>query len=144
MVRKNIYAAVMMIALMASVNLYAQPRPRHGGGAPHARREMMVGHHGPAHHAAMPMHHAAPMHHRLDAHGYLPGWHGRVRYLDGRWGYYRDSRWYWYDAYFAPDYYYAHPVVHFHHHLHGRDVAAAAGGVAAGIAVSALIGALMR
>ena len=137
---------------MASVNLYAQPRPTRGGVPRGGHREMVVNRHGnaPMHgrnavHVAQPHRmHAAPMHHHLDAHGYLPGWHGRVRYLDGRWGYYRDSRWYWYDTYFAPDYYYAHPVAHFRTHFYGHNVAAAVGGVAAGIAVSALISALAR
>ena len=156
MKRMNIYAAVMTIALMmASINLNAQPRARHGGMPPHARQEMRMHHGGPRHHGGPAMHtmgrpvaahhmHAMPMHHRVDAHGYLPGWHGRVRYLNGRWGYLRDSRWYWYDTYFAPDYYYAHPVGHFHAHFHGHDAVAVAGGVAAGIAVGALIHALAR
>ncbi len=157
MTRKNTFAAVMIAMMMASVNTFAQPRaPRQAPRA--AQREMMVGRHGDmrmtaprtTHAVARPVHqpmarpvHQAPMH-RLDRHGYLPGWHGHVRYLDGRWGYYRDSRWYWYDTYFAPDYYYAHPVAVFHPHFYGHDVAAAVGGVAAGIAVGALINALVR
>jgi len=75
--------------------------------------------------------------------GFLPGWEGRVRYLDGRYGYLRDSEWYWYDTYFEPDYYYATPVRHFRRHLSpvGRKVAA---GVTVGVVVGALVAALCR
>ena len=158
MKRNNLYRiAVMIIAVMASVNLNAQAR-RMRGDAPrsHQGREMVARPHANAHAnapvarvhqpAPRPVHHMAPMpmHHRVDAHGYLPGWGRRVRYLDGRWGYYRDSRWYWYDTYFAPDYYFAHPLSCFHAHFYGHNAAAAVGGVAAGIAVGALINVLMH
>lgn len=43
-----------------------------------------------------------------------PRYVDRVRYVDGRWGYLRGNRWYYYDTYFEPDYYYSHPVRHFH------------------------------
>lgn len=155
MKRNNIYPIAVMIAmLMASMNINAQARRVHGDGYRHQGREMVArphsGSHGHApvahmrHHAPRPVHHMAPrpMHHRVDRYGYLPGWGRRVRYMDGRWGYWRDSRWYWYDTYFAPDYYFAHPLSHFHAHFYGHNAAAVAGGVAAGIAVGALIGAL--
>lgn len=155
MKRNNIYPIAMMIVmLMASMNINAQARRVHGDGYRHQGREMVArphgGSHGHApvahmrHHAPRPVHHMAPrpMHHRVDRYGYLPGWGRRVRYMDGRWGYWRDSRWYWYDTYFAPDYYFAHPLSHFHAHFYGHNAAAVAGGVAAGIAVGALIGAL--
>lgn len=78
-------------------------------------------------------------HPRVDHRGYLPGWGGRVRYHGGRWGYHRNNRWYWYDCYFAPDYYFAHPVAHFHAHI--SPVAA---GVVGGAVLGAFIGALCR
>ena len=83
----------------------------------------------PVHHVTV-VHHAAP---RFDRYGYLPGWEGRVRYVDGRYGYLRGRDWYWYDTYYEPAYYYAHPVGHFHHvHLTrtGRAVVTAAAGAA--------------
>ena len=139
MKRNNILPIAVMIAmLMASMNLNAQARRAHGDAGRHPQgREMVVRPHGTSHghapvmhshHAApRPVHHVAPvpMHHRVDRYGYLP-----------------DSRWYWYDTYFAPDYYFAHPLGHFHAHFRGHNAAAVAGGVAAGIAVGALIGAL--
>lgn len=85
-----------------------------------------------------PVHHVAH-HHRVDHRGFLPGWGGRVRYLDGRWGYLRHNRWYWYSCYFEPDYYFAHPVSHFHTHI--SPVAAGAIG---GAVLGAFIGALCR
>lgn len=70
-------------------------------------------------------------------------WEGRIRYDRGRWGYYRDSRWYWYDIYFEPDYYFCHPVRHFHVHL-SRAERRMVGAVAGTVAVGALITALCR
>lgn len=53
-------------------------------------------------------------------HAVPPHYQDRVRYMDdGRWGYLRGDRWYYYDTYFEPDYYYAHPVAHFHGHRLG-------------------------
>ena len=157
MKRNNIFPiAVMMAMLMASVNVYGQGRShaRGAGRSGRAAREMSVCHQAPMPgRTAMPvMQHPAPVHHaapmpvppRVDAYGYVPGWDGRVRYLDGRWGYLRDDCWYWYDTYFAPDFYFANPLSCFHAHFHGRNAAAAVGGVAAGIAVGALINALMH
>jgi len=49
-----------------------------------------------------------------------PHYADRVRHMDdGRWGYLRGNRWYYYDTYFEPDYYFAHPVAHFHSHRLG-------------------------
>lgn len=80
-------------------------------------------------HMAPPAHH----HPHFDSYGYLPGWEGRVCYRDGRYGYLRDNAWYWYDTYYAPDYYYAHPIAHFHAHRlspEGRAVVTAVAGAA--------------
>ena len=76
--------------------------------------------------------------------GYIPGWEGRVRYDHGRWGYFRDNRWLWYDRYYAPDYYFAHPVHHFHHHICGPVAAGVAGGIVGGAVLGTLISALCR
>ncbi len=76
--------------------------------------------------------------------GYIPGWEGRVRYDRGRWGYYRAGRWLWYDRYYAPDYYFAHPVRHFRHHVCGPVAAGIAGGIVGGAVLGTLIGALCR
>ena len=69
-----------------------------------------------------------------------PRWEGRIRYERGRWGYLRGSDWYWYDTYYEPDYYFDHPVAHFHH-CHVSPAAAVAGAIGA-VAVGALISAL--
>ena len=76
--------------------------------------------------------------------GYIPGWEGRVRYDRGRWGYYRAGRWLWYDRYYAPDYYFAHPVRHFRHHVCGPVAAGVAGGIIGGAVLGTLIGAMCR
>lgn len=76
--------------------------------------------------------------------GYIPGWEGRVRYDRGRWGYYRAGRWLWYDRYYAPDYYFAHPVRHFRHHICGPVAAGVAGGIVGGAVLGTLISALCR
>lgn len=74
--------------------------------------------------------------------GYIPGWEGRVMYRGGRWGYLRGADWYWYDRYYEPDYYFAHPVAHFHsHHV---PVSTAVGAVAGAVVLGTLIGALMH
>lgn len=73
--------------------------------------------------------------------GYYPGWEGRVRYAGGRWGYLRGNDWYWYDRFYEPDYYFCHPMSHFHGHMShtGRAVAGAVvGGVVLGTLISAL------
>jgi len=77
-----------------------------------------------------------------DRHGYLPGWEGRVRYVDGRYGYLRGNDWYWYDTYYEPDYYYAHPVAHFHAHRLSPAGRAVVGAVAGTIALASIISAL--
>lgn len=69
-----------------------------------------------------------------------PRWEGRIRYERGRWGYLRGSDWYWYDRYYEPDFYYGHPVAHFHH-CHVSPAAAVAGAVGA-VALGAIIAAL--
>lgn len=70
-------------------------------------------------------HHNDYAHHggnpRLDNRGYVHGWEGRVRHDNGRWGYFRDNRWYWYDRYFEPNYYYANPVGYFNDYYYLAD-----------------------
>lgn len=162
---RNTFFAAMMFGLMAmfATNANAQ---RHMSGRPgNAGREMHMNARGgmemrggrdmsPRHdmgphnmdrrHESRPVmgNHAA---HRWDNRGYLHGWDGRVRrFDDGRWGYYRDGAWLYYDCFYEPDYYFAHPVAHFHthriHHHHVDPVVGAAVGVAA---TAALIGALV-
>lgn len=172
MKRTVLFSAVMVAMMsMASVNAQAQRRGHNQYDAPRQEMrfgdrgmEMRGGHHegmhqeyrheGPSRrhqshgyyeaprHGHVVAHHAPHMH--VDAYGYMPGWEGRVRYLDGRWGYYRDNCWMWYDTYYEPAYYYAHPVRHFHAHYlspTGRRVAA---GVAGAVALGTLVGALCR
>jgi len=158
---RNTFFKAMMIAIfaIASVNTYAQHRggremhfhnggmrmehapridgPQRGYDGPrgyydaprHAPMAVAAPHHAPA---PVAVHHSVPSP-RFDRYGYLPGWEGRVRYMDGRYGYLRGNDWYWYDTYYEPDFYYAHPVGHFHHvHLTrtGRAVATAVAGAA--------------
>lgn len=165
----NAFFKVMMAAIfaMASVNTFAQGHGRRemhvGGNGIHMMannnhgynndRHMGGAHfnnapqHGYIHHAAPAPHHAnhmaAPVP-RFDRHGYLPGWEGRVRYLNGRYGYLRGNSWYWYDTYFAPDYYFAHPHTHFHAHLLSPEGRAAVGAVVGAVAVAGLVSALMH
>ena len=74
----------------------------------------------------------------VDRHGWYPGYVGRVRYIDGRWGYWRDNAWYYYDCFYDPAYYYARPLHHFRPHLFPR-----AGRVAAGVIGGAVVGAVI-
>lgn len=131
-------AVMMMVMMMASVNSYGRGlEVRHYNTRPVAHHVAKAVPLRPvAHHVAV----AAPVH-RIDRHGYLPGWDGRVRFVDGRWGYLRGNRWMWYDTYFDPAFYFAHPVAHFAPHL-SRTGAAVAAGVATGVAVGALVSAL--
>lgn len=81
--------------------------------------------------------------HRWSHDGWLDGYHGRVRHFaDGRWGYYRNGAWMYYDCFYEPAYYYAHPVAVFDGHLltpRGRRVARAAVGTAIAVGVLAAI-----
>ena len=148
MTRKNFYAiAMMIISMMISGNANAQGRGhemnRHHG----MNREMVMDRNGrfgmregrhEAYHHDMMHHPSTP---RLDHRGYVHGWEGRVRHDNGRWGYFRDNRWYWYDRYFEPDYYYAHPIGHFHAYhtpVAAKVVAGVAGAVVLGSIISAL------
>jgi len=66
-----------------------------------------------------------------------PRWEGRIRYERGRWGYLRGNDWYWYDTYYEPDYYFGHPVAHFHHcHV-------SPGAVVAGVVGAAVVGGIL-
>ncbi len=138
--------AVMMIA---SVNVNARGNSRYHKGR-HAQYEMTSGRHYGGHvsrtYAAVPSHYrggytvvaGGP---RIDHRGFVHGWDGRVRYLNGRWGYLRGSDWYWYDTYFEPAYYFAHRPHYFRAHyipVDGRVVAGVAGAVAVGTLISAL------
>lgn len=147
--RRNVlFIAVLMMVSLACESVQAKSR-RHEMryGHPGDRREMMVDARRPAHYPAYGRPHSRPhvSHHmppRVDCHGYLPGWHGRVRCVNGRWGYLRGRDWYWYDVYYEPAFYFSHPVAHFHGHLSPAGKVAA--GVAGAAAVGALIGALCR
>ncbi|GEM_PF-2759538 len=90
---------------------------------------------------------------RHDNHGYVevyggrghvipPHYADRVRHMDdGRWGYLRGDRWYYYDTYFEPDYYYSHSVRHFRHHCVADAVGKAA---VATVAIAGLISLLVH
>lgn len=166
MKRNNFYMMMIMAAMMcmASVNANAQGRRGgdHRGGRdgfnPGGHNREMVMHRdgrmemrgGRYHEVARPHVVAARPHvvveHRPARHIYIggryfdPRWEGRIRYESGRWGYLRGSDWYWYDRYYEPDYYFDHPVAHFHH-CHVSPAAAVAGAIGA-VAVGALISAL--
>lgn len=67
-------------------------------------------------------------------------WSHCMRHMDdGRWGYCRGGRWYYYNTYYEPDYYFAHPVTHFEAHCLGTAVAATATAVAVTALISALV-----
>ncbi len=158
MKRNNFYMMMIMVAMMCMASVNANARGRRGEGNNGYRIEM----NGPARHHDMgryhdarrydmrPVHVAARPHvvveHRPARHIYIggryfdPRWEGRIRYERGRWGYLRGHDWYWYDRYYEPDYYYGHPVAHFHH-CHISPAAAVAGAVGA-VALGALISAL--
>lgn len=159
----NTFFKVAVFAMMAMVNANAFAQHRggremhFGNGGVHMDQRMdnrhydaprggyAMDHHHDHYSAPMPPHHhVAPVPPRphFDRHGYLPGWEGRVRYLNGRYGYLRGNDWYWYDTYYAPDYYYAHPLTHFHAHRLSPEGRAIVGAVAGTVAVAALIGAL--
>ncbi len=93
-------------------------------------------------------HMAPPPAHEVHIHGVAPGrghvvagpYEGRVRHMaDGRWGYLRGNRWYYYDCYYEPEYYFSHPVRHFHRHRVGKVGAAVALGAVVGSIVTGLI-----
>ncbi len=142
MTRNTFFTVMMTIAMMmASVNTYGRGH-RAISNAPRGRYEMA--------HRAVNVRHNAPVHHvahrpivpNVDHRGFVPGWEGRVRFVDGRWGYLRAGRWMWYNTYFDPAYYFGHPVAEFHtHHVNPAGVVA---GVATGVAVGALVSALCR
>lgn len=120
------------------------PEGRHNGMnhgyGPEGHHNMNHGYGPASHHNGAP---AIAYHHppRIDRYGYVPGWEGRVMYRDGRWGYLRGNDWYWYNRYFEPDYYYAHPVAHFHTH-HIPVAAKVAGAVAGAVVLGSIISAL--
>lgn len=166
--KRDIFFMMIMAAMicMASVNVNAQGRRggdfrgnrdgfingshnremvmHHDG-----RMEMHVGHHNmdrPHGMAGRPHVVSGRVEHRPARHIYIggrsfdPRWEGRIRYERGRWGYLRGSDWYWYDRYYEPDFYFGHPVAHFHH-CHVSPAAAVAGAVGA-VALGAIIAAL--
>lgn len=61
----------------------------------------------------------------------IRGYEDRVRYRGGRWHYHRNGRWYGYDYYITPSYYYSRPLSTF-----GKAVVGAA---VVGAVVSALV-----
>ncbi len=164
---RNIFFSAIMFGIMSMFVTSANAQGRHGrmGNAP--RHEMRMSDHGRmGHHEMAPrhddrhysvnlrhdVHYAAPHHvahhadYRWDNRGYLHGWDGRVRrFDDGRWGYFRDGAWYYYDCFYEPDYYFAHPVAHFHDHIfNSRTARRAVGAVVGAVAVAALVDALVN
>lgn len=93
-------------------------------------------HHHHHHHSAM---RPSRWDHRFAADGYLPGYVGRVRYVNGYYGYLRGGEWYWYDTYFEPVYYYARPVRHFRKHALSPAARGAIGGAIAGAVIGGII-----
>lgn len=75
----------------------------------------------------------------------VPEWEGRVRrHHDGRWGYYVNGAWRYFDCYYDPYCFFAVPVpapVHPRPMVYYND--ASAGQVAAGVAVGAVIGGII-
>lgn len=156
---RNTFFAAMMFGLMAmfATNANAQHRmgghPGNGGREIHMNTrggmEMRGGRDMGPRHDMRPRHDNRPVMRghvepRWDRHGYLHGWEGRVRHFDdGRWGYYRDGAWLYYDCFYEPDYYFAHPVAHFHSHCLTRTERAVAGAAIGVAAAAALIGALV-
>ena len=167
MKRNNFYMMMIMAAMMCMASVNANAQGRRGGdyrserdGFNHGghNREMVMHHDGRmemrgGRHHEMGRPHGAVVgrprvvvEHRPARHIYIggryfdPRWEGRIRYESGRWGYLRGSDWYWYDRYYEPDYYFDHPVAHFHH-CHVSPAAAVAGAVGA-VALGALISAL--
>lgn len=164
MKRNNFYMMIMAAMMcMASVNVNAQGRRggdfrggRDGYNPGGHNREMVMHHDGRMemrggrhnigrHHGMAPRPHVV-VEHRTARHIYIggryfdPRWEGRIRYERGRWGYLRGSDWYWYDTYYEPDYYFGHPVAHFHHcHVSpGAVVAGVVGAAVVGGIISAL------
>ena len=167
MKRNNFFMMMIMAAMMcmASVNANAQGR-RGGDRRGDHNREMVIHHDGRMEMRGHGRHHNmgrlhvvehrpyvvvehrphVVVEHRPAHHIYIggryfdPRWEGRIRYEGGRWGYLRGHDWYWYDRYYEPDYYFDHPVAHFHH-CHVSPAAAVAGVVGA-VALGAIISAL--
>lgn len=76
---------------------------------------------------------------------YVPGWEGRVRlHHDGRWGYYVNGAWRYYNCYYNPYLFFCEPMPpHVHHspHVHGGH--ASAGEVAAGVVAGTILGCII-
>lgn len=148
MKRNNFYMMMIMVAMMSMASVNANAQGRRGGDRSGYRIEMNGAgrHHDMVAHSHRPARPHVVVEHRPARHIYIggryfdPRWEGRIRYEGGRWGYLRGHDWYWYDRYYEPDYYYGHPVVHFHH-CHVSPAAAVVGAVGA-VALGALISAL--
>ena len=75
---------------------------------------------------------------------YVPGWEGRVRHCnDGRWAYYVDGCWRYYDCYYNPYKFFAVPRSSHHApvvacHGHGSD-----GDVVAGVVAGTILGCIL-
>lgn len=159
--KTNTFFAVMMACMMAMVsnNAQAQREAMSGrgyhiemggaqrGGYDNGRRDMGrgydngrrdMGRHEMGRRDGYMMHG-----HRWSHDGWLDGYHGRVRHFaDGRWGYYRNGAWMYYDCFYEPSYYYAQPVAVFDGHLltpQGRRIARAAVGTAVAVSVLAAL-----
>ncbi len=154
MKRNNFYMMMIMVAMMCMASVNANAQGRRGGSRQGYRIEMngsgrhndmgrsrdMVAHH---HGSARPhvvVEHRPARHIYIGGRYFDPRWEGRIRYKGGRWGYLRGNDWYWYDRYYEPDFYYGHPVAHFHH-CHVSPAAAVVGAVGA-VALGALVSAL--
>ncbi len=131
----KIFATMAMIMMMSVGSMSAQPRSNRGGNEGRGTertyqfsqndrrvdRDMQ----GSRHYAAAP---AAVRHD-------IRGYEDRVRFHGGRWHYLRDGRWYGYDHFIEPAYFYSHPLSTF-----GKVMAT----TAAVATVATLISALAR
>lgn len=76
---------------------------------------------------------------------YVPGWEGRVRHHhDGRWGYYVNGAWHYYNCFYNPYLFFCEPLPPRVHHSPRVYVGhASAGEVAAGVAAGAILGCII-
>lgn len=76
---------------------------------------------------------------------YVPGWEGRVRYMNnGHWAYYVDGCWRYYDCYYDPYEFFCEPIPSHVHHSHVvNSNHSSAGEVAAGVVAGTILGCII-